>query len=590
MDATYKENEMTVYKVAVQLEQMIKKDRPFQSEQWLCSLEEIQKKIQTRKFRMAVVGEFNRGKSSFINALLGKRILPEDVLATTATINRITYGEKPKAYVIMRNENEPVQEISVEDLASYVTKLTKAREKNASAIREAVVEYPTMLCYNGVDLIDTPGMNDMDDMNQITVNQLEDIDLAVVAINAQYPYSDTENRFVIQLLKSRNVCRIIFVITYFDLIRKRERKKVLDYLSNRICTKVLDQLNKCHESQEGLMEKYHDIFDHLFIYGISSKDAMEALETNDMELYEDSGFLRLSKELPQVILSSQSLYRMDNFVKILEEIIRAFQKSLANEPDEWKQWQAVLDELRSTCQEELAQLFETARCRLNSVLKISEERKTEIINQILQSLGKITQFTLDDVQKAVLPVMQQQFNGVNEENKRRLGETVRSLWDDSFSFFLCRIIGKIENGINQYPDLYNRIEHGIAKLKKLPEQARAELNGILEKQEPFYWQESPIQIVLQTRENQSVLPGIRHVVNDSAKNYEERANRQADNKLAQTIQKIREQLELFFTDFQLIVVNRKEHGAGKNPCRSELDQLSQECKKIRERIQSSRNQ
>lgn len=321
MDTTYKQNEMKVYKIVVQLGQMLKK-MPFDCDpEWQKCLSEIEQQFQTRKFRMAVVGEFNRGKSSFINVLLGKKILPEDIRAATATINRITYGEMPKAYLIMKDAQKKSQEIPVEELASYVTKLTKESEKAASAIREAVVEYPTMLCYNDVDLIDTPGMNDEENMNAVTVNQLEDIDIAVVAINAQYPYSETENHFVVKLLENNNICQIIFVITHFDMIRDREKEKLMNFLRSRISDNVLKVLKNKYSPDDIIFHKYHFIFDNLHIYGVSSVSGMEALENNDMELYEESGFLQISKELPQVILSSRSINMIDNAVCLLEKII-----------------------------------------------------------------------------------------------------------------------------------------------------------------------------------------------------------------------------------------------------------------------------
>ena len=109
-------------------------------------MEEIrqeQELIRTRKFRVAVVGEFKRGKSSFINALLGREILPVDALPTTATLNRITYGALPRAY--LRYKDEKVEEVEIGELSRYVTKLTQESEDAASRIEEAVVEYPSWL-------------------------------------------------------------------------------------------------------------------------------------------------------------------------------------------------------------------------------------------------------------------------------------------------------------------------------------------------------------------------------------------------------------------------------------------------------------
>src|SRR5215510_7431510 len=56
-------------------------------------------RMESDKFSVVVVGEFKRGKSTFINALLGVDVLPADVLPTTATLNRVTYGYDKRAVV-----------------------------------------------------------------------------------------------------------------------------------------------------------------------------------------------------------------------------------------------------------------------------------------------------------------------------------------------------------------------------------------------------------------------------------------------------------------------------------------------------------
>ena len=66
----------------------------------IAELDSLLDKLGNRQYTVAVVGEFKRGKSSLINALLGMNILPADVLPTTATINRVVYSEKP--YAILR--------------------------------------------------------------------------------------------------------------------------------------------------------------------------------------------------------------------------------------------------------------------------------------------------------------------------------------------------------------------------------------------------------------------------------------------------------------------------------------------------------
>src|SRR5687768_5443478 len=62
-------------------------------------LDEVTNRVENNFFSIAVVGEFKRGKSTLINALLGQEILPADVLPCSATLNRITYGLKPTVMV-----------------------------------------------------------------------------------------------------------------------------------------------------------------------------------------------------------------------------------------------------------------------------------------------------------------------------------------------------------------------------------------------------------------------------------------------------------------------------------------------------------
>ena len=56
------------------------------------SIKETIEKTSDEHFEVAIVGEFKRGKSTLINALLGQEVLPADVLPATATLNRVTYS------------------------------------------------------------------------------------------------------------------------------------------------------------------------------------------------------------------------------------------------------------------------------------------------------------------------------------------------------------------------------------------------------------------------------------------------------------------------------------------------------------------
>ncbi len=595
METTYKQNEMNVYRIAVQLEQLIKKEQSLSVADWMQRITDIEQQLQMRKFRLAVVGEFNRGKSSFINVLLGKKILPEDVLATTATINRVTYGETPKAYLIRKNGNGRSEEIPVEELAAYVTKLTESSAKAAAEIQEAVVEYPTMFCYNDVDLIDTPGMNDMDDMNAVTVNQLDDIDLAVVTINAQYPYSETENKVVVKLLESKKICQIIFVITHFDVLREREKSKITNYLYSRIKTRVLEELNQSYKPEDSIFHKYHRIFDNLRLYGVSSVDAMDALESNDMELYEKSGYLQLNKELPEVILSSKSVNMIDNMVTLLEGMIAEYKEELGENPKEQTSWTEVGRYLEKLFSSVIAQMQKTAKqeFELKEQNSIMEAQKQNTTKRLLKSLGSIEVLNFAEVQKAIIPTLRQEFMEISSIYESRRVNSRKIVYGQKWDTLLESFIEKMDAKFQEYPRLSSLVEEETKQLKQLLKELLEEKKQSLDvepspekaQETAFYWLDSFIRTACETEYGHSVLPGFRKIVSDSIEDCEKRLEENLNNEFFDDIEKAGR----FFKSYMKVFYDTAmelEKGAGQELKIEQLSELERECALLHEKIRA----
>ena len=206
MKIDYKQYELTIYELSLKLSRLLE-----ETGRQDARLGEIRDVIVSHHFSAAVVGEFKKGKSSLINALLGQKVLPSDTRPTTATLNRITYGSAPGAMVEYKDGTS--LEIPVDDLAEYVTKLTESAREQAAKIRQVVVEYPTALCQNDVDVIDTPGLQDDDAMTDITVQAIRDMDLAIFTISALFPVSQTEQDFLVRLLEDGTLTKLVVAVT-----------------------------------------------------------------------------------------------------------------------------------------------------------------------------------------------------------------------------------------------------------------------------------------------------------------------------------------------------------------------------------------
>lgn len=586
MALAYKQKEMMAYKTAIQLEQLLKKHRAVDATGMLASLSLLEQRLQTKKFRLAVVGEFNRGKSSFINVLLGKRILPEDVLAATATINRVTYGEKPKAYIVMKNSREKSEEIPVEELASFVTKLTAESSQTASKIYEAVVEYPTMLCYNDVDLIDTPGMNDEDEMNSITINRLEDIDLAIVAINATYPYSETENRFVVKLLESSNICQILFVVTYIDRIDEWERERLFRFLTDRIRGNVLKELEKTHSAGDELFRKYHTIFDNIQIFGVSSPDAMEALETNDMALFEKSGFLRLNNELPQIILTSRSVNLLDNIASVLKGIIGECREALQKMQADAAEWQRIAVDVSDLASSVRLELIKAIDCpgidrKVNEMLNDSIRQKS--VQVFLEALGEIRDPSDEAVRKAIQPVAQSLYRSINLALKQMIASSIDQNAKRAWRGILDDYAKETEALISRDSRFRSRLrEEGF----DVDPVSAIDLSGVLETEcnsgenIVYYWIESPIQAVIDTEVNESVLPRLNGVMEKSIAECRAASERFIRKTVERILLGLAKRSDDMILGMKAIIERECEERKGDREILDELTELEGQCREI----------
>ena len=270
-------------------------------------INEVLDRVERNTFSVAVVGEFNRGKSTFINALLGQKILPADILPCSATLNRVTYGVKPKVKIIFRDGRE--KEIDIDALADYVTKLTPEAEEKATNIREAVVYYPVHYCQNGVDIIDTPGLNDEVNMTKVTLSVLPQVDVAIMVILAQAPFSETEREFLESKLLTNDLSRIIFVVTGIDHFKNPDdADRGVKYVKDRIRNMVLKRAREQYGEDSPEYEVYRKKIGDPRVFGLSGYQALEAkLAGDNPKLLAESRFPEFEAAFEKFLTQERSV-------------------------------------------------------------------------------------------------------------------------------------------------------------------------------------------------------------------------------------------------------------------------------------------
>lgn len=263
------------------------------------AIEETQNKVLSNKFDVAIVGEFKRGKSTLINALIGQGVLPMDVLPTTATINRVTYDPQKYAHIIFKDGRK--EDVHIDRLEEYVTKLSEESEEMAKTVEAAIIHYPVPYCKNNVDIIDTPGLNDDESMTTVTMSVLPTVDAAIMVIMAQSPFSDSERRLLESNLLTNDLGRILFAVTGIDRLDEDEVEKVLTNITNRINTHVLIKAKKMYGLDSEEYREYKRKMGTVRVFGLSAKQALKAKITHNNELLETSCFPAFEQELERFL-------------------------------------------------------------------------------------------------------------------------------------------------------------------------------------------------------------------------------------------------------------------------------------------------
>lgn len=299
----YKELEFTLVTELTRLQDIAKElDLP----DIRTTIDEEIKRVKEKNFRVIVVGEFKRGKSTLINALLKRKVLPADIIPTTATINRVVYDPNPFVKLYFKDGTE--QDLDIGMLTNYVTKLTPEGEAIALKIKEAVIFYPTPFCQNNIFLIDTPGLCDDETMTEITISAIGTADAAIMVISALSPFSQTECDFVTRLvLDSESLCRLVFAVNYIDKLDEDDVDRLLEYAKKRIYSTVSSEAKERYGEDSKEFKRVMSILEDAPVYGISSYLAINARTSNDNVKLEKSRFQYFEQELENILATEQGL-------------------------------------------------------------------------------------------------------------------------------------------------------------------------------------------------------------------------------------------------------------------------------------------
>lgn len=237
----------------------------------------IPERLENQRFSIGITGVMNAGKSTMLNALLGKEVLGTSVVPETANLTLIKYAKEPYAVVNFWNAKEwgkieegaknlksleafvkesrahfgetfdtlvtsqgQSQSIAVDELALYTS--AKHSDKKCNLVKSVELYTDLKFVQDGVQIVDTPGLDDpVVQREEITLEYLSECDLMIHLMNAAQAATQKDVDFIIDALLYRNVAQLLIVITRIDAIGEKELQEVIAYTKRSIEARLKEQ-------------------------------------------------------------------------------------------------------------------------------------------------------------------------------------------------------------------------------------------------------------------------------------------------------------------------------------------------------------
>ena len=223
--------------------------------------------LESEQFFVTVVGEFSRGKSTLMNALLGENILPTAIRPTTAVLTFIHHEDGKTARIHDRQGR--CREIPWD--RKVFKEFTALRDVDAGEIRCMELGVPLADIPEDIILVDTPGVNDVSEQRMdVTYEYIPVSDAVIFVLSAKQPLTQSEWQFLQDFVAESAIRHFFFVLNFKDAVDARELSEAAADVRRRLSHLMPEE--------------------EIRIFPISAKEALAAKEDGDAPRLDASGY------------------------------------------------------------------------------------------------------------------------------------------------------------------------------------------------------------------------------------------------------------------------------------------------------------
>jgi GTPase SAR1 family protein len=402
-------------------------------------LNELLDDIKKDFFTIVVLGEFKRGKSTFVNALIGMDLLPADVLPTTATINALMYDDKKQVHVVMQDGSVEKGKATKE----YLSQFSAGKRNDAEKVKFIEIGCQAPILENKVVIVDTPGVSDINEQRvQVTYDFIPKANAVIFLLDATAPLKKTEKDFIEAHLLSIGLDNIIFIANKYDEIDEEEDEDIIRETKNRMI--------KAFKDKQG-----RDMIPNIEIVPLSAKMALQGIIHNQKELIDDSGIIEVKKRIERILSEgTMTLDKMKRYKARLQTIIEVLQHEIKNEIE----MQALSQEDLQAVIEHIHALLDDYENNKKSVDAYVEQEKKTIIAMTDKSLILFHKRLKEDITDQIEGYNGADFkefieNHVNKQLKRSMEN-----WVDTYSGYIDQLLIHLERSLAQGMAVYFNAE------------------------------------------------------------------------------------------------------------------------------------
>ena len=328
-------------------------------------------------FRIAVFGPFNYGKSTLLNALLGKRTLPIDLIPTTGAAIHVRYGEELSSHITL-NDGTEIREEGTDLLKQYAILDNQRCMRSDVASVTVYCSHPFL--QTGVEFLDLPGTNDQEAQNTLVQEQLLTADLVVQVLDSRQLMTLGERENLRDWLLDRGIETVVFVVNFLNLLAPEEQKEVyhrLRFVAESFRSKLPNNVSN--------------------LYRVDALPALRARLKGDTAAAQTTGLAAFESALQTIVTEQQekTAIRLPRVVAIATQLQQALEvkiQEISSELVALQQKQDAKLQIKQKAQKLIQQGFSASVSDFQSWLylpKLLERYQSEIALALQQSTFSI---------------------------------------------------------------------------------------------------------------------------------------------------------------------------------------------------------